>query len=114
MRRDARDLLVEPPPIAVEGAVDGVHDRCPQRAAERRGHQPGVVVDRLELVGALVAVQQWWSSENDVPISSLGASANTDSSFAFVRESPEANSVTSWPASTRPSASSQTTHSMPP
>jgi hypothetical protein len=33
---------------------------------------------------------------------------------AFVRESPDANSVTSWPASTRPSASSDTTHSMPP
>src|SRR5512132_2163993 len=35
-------------------------------------------------------------------------------SFAFVRESPDAKSVTSWPASTRPSARSATIHSMPP
>src|SRR5512132_2308441 len=35
-------------------------------------------------------------------------------SFAFVFESPEAKSVTSWPASTRPSARSDTIHSIPP
>ena len=43
-----------------------------------------------------------------------GGSGNTASSFARVRESPEAKSVTSWPASARPSASSDTTHSIPP
>ena len=44
----------------------------------------------------------------------LGAASNTDESLAFVCESPEAKSVTSWPASTSPSASSQTIHSIPP
>ena len=48
------------------------------------------------------------------PISSLGAISKMDASFAFVCESPDANSVTSWPASTSPSASSETIHSMPP
>jgi hypothetical protein len=47
-------------------------------------------------------------------MSALGAISYTQASSAFVRESPDANSVTSWPASTSPSASSDTTHSMPP
>jgi hypothetical protein len=55
-----------------------------------------------------------WSSQNVWPIRSLGASLNTDASRARVRESPEAKSVTSWPASASPSASSETIHSIPP
>ena len=43
-----------------------------------------------------------------------GACSKTYSSRAFVLESPVANSVTSCPASARPSASSATTHSIPP
>ncbi len=46
--------------------------------------------------------------------SAPGATGNTDSSFAEVVESPGANSVTSCPRSARPSASSETTHSIPP
>ena len=46
--------------------------------------------------------------------SSEGAVGKTDSSSAFVSESPDAKSVTSWPVSARPSASSDTTHSIPP
>ena len=48
--------------------------------------------------------------------SSLGSGGGDigDTSFAFVREPPDANSVTSWPASARPSASSETTSSIPP
>src|SRR5512133_2259900 len=34
--------------------------------------------------------------------------------FALVSESPDAKSVTSWPASTSPSARSETTSSIPP
>jgi hypothetical protein len=37
-----------------------------------------------------------------------------ETSVAFVREPPDAKSVTSWPASTRPSASNDTTSSIPP
>src|SRR5262245_52191510 len=48
------------------------------------------------------------------PIHSLGAVWKTDSRRARVCESPDANSVTSWPASTRPSASRATTRSVPP
>ncbi len=48
------------------------------------------------------------------PIHSLGAVSNTDSSLACVCESPDANSATSCPASTRPSASSATMRSIPP
>ena len=56
----------------------------------------------------------WRSSVPVFPICSEGAVGKTDASSAFVSESPDAKSVTSWPASTRPSASSDTTHSIPP
>jgi hypothetical protein len=59
-------------------------------------------------------LSECWSSQNVWPIRSLGASSNTAASCARVRESPDANSVTSWPASASPSASSETIHSMPP
>ena len=55
-----------------------------------------------------------WSSQKVWPIRSLGASSKTAASFARVRESPEAKSVTSCPASASPSASSETIHSIPP
>jgi hypothetical protein len=45
---------------------------------------------------------------------SLGAVSKIAESFARVRESPEAKSVTSCPASASPSARSETTHSIPP
>jgi hypothetical protein len=48
------------------------------------------------------------------PIHSLGAVWKTDSSRARVCESPDAKRVTSWPASTSPSARSATTRSVPP
>jgi hypothetical protein len=54
------------------------------------------------------------SSQNVCPMKSLGAAGKTDCSFAFVRESPDANRVTSWLALTSPSASSDTIHSIPP
>ena len=56
----------------------------------------------------------WWISTWARPISALGAISYTNASFADVCESPDANNVTSWPASTRPSARSDTTHSIPP
>ena len=43
-----------------------------------------------------------------------GATGNTDSSLAVVVESPGAKRVTSCPRSTRPSASRDTIHSIPP
>ncbi len=53
-------------------------------------------------------------SGSERPICSLGAWSKTEASFAFVWESPDAKRVTSCPWSTRPSASSQTIHSIPP
>jgi hypothetical protein len=47
-------------------------------------------------------------------MNSDGASVKTETSFAFVVESPEAKSVTLWPRSASPSARSETIHSMPP
>ena len=41
-------------------------------------------------------------------------SGNRARSSAGVRESPEANSTTSWPAAVRPSQRCLTTHSVPP
>ena len=83
--------------------------------AERRGREAGVVVDDVELVRALVAGERVVElGEREPDATREGATSKTERSSAFVFESPDAKSVTSWPASTRPSASSATTHSMPP
>ena len=56
----------------------------------------------------------WRSSNWVMPIISDGASSKIETSSASVLESPEAKSVTSCPAPTRPSARSETIHSIPP
>ena len=57
----------------------------------------------------------WNPSYQALPSSrGSGGSGIGEISFALVRDPPLANRVTSWPASTRPSASSDTTSSIPP
>ena len=54
------------------------------------------------------------NDHSGLPAAALGACSKTEASLAFVCESPLAKRVTSCPASTSPSASSQTIHSIPP
>ncbi len=57
----------------------------------------------------------WLASYQGSPMASLGGSSwSGETSRALVSDPGAANRVTSWPRSVSPSASSATTHSMPP
>src|SRR5260370_315686 len=58
VRRDAADLLVELAGLAVERTMDGVDDGGGDGLAEHGPDRPRVVVDHLEVPGALVTPQR--------------------------------------------------------
>ena len=88
---------------------------CRRRRAERRAEHAGVIVDDVELVCAAERRTARASAPRTYGRSAGSAPRGRRlTSFALVWESPDANSVTSWPASTSPSARSETIHSIPP
>ena len=55
LRRHLRERRVQVAVGADERSVNGVDDGCLERAADGGGQRPGVVVDDVELAGALEA-----------------------------------------------------------
>ena len=104
------DLLVDAARASpFERAVDGVERPASRAPAERRGGHPRVVVDHVELARARVTGERVAQLGQRAPDQLARRLLEDVRSFAFVSESPEAKSVTSCPASTSPSASSETT-----
>ena len=95
VRRHPHDLLVEVPGVPVTGPctvwTSGVGSSDPSASPIRP------VWSWITSKSPCRAKQlsACWSSQNVCPIRSLGASSKTAASFARVRESPEAKSVTS-------------------
>ena len=114
VRRHPHDLLVEVARMAVDRAVHRVHERRRQERPEREAHQPGVVVDDVEVVVPREAVERVLELPERLADPLARRLLEDGRQLARVRESPEAKSVTSWPASASPSASSETIHSIPP
>ena len=112
----ARDLLVDLAALAVERPVHRV------QARGRRPAPPITAAGRPEwsLITSNSSARSKQAErvlELRLRAADLARSARSrrpHASFAFVCESPDANSVTSCPASTSPSASSETIHSIPP
>ena len=115
--RDEMDAVVEQRVAAdVLGSVHGPWRVCTtggpstRQRAERRPDDPAVVVHDVEVVVDVqvrcgCVVTRRTTDCRAAPGS--GGSSSGETSVALVREPPLANSVTSWPASTRPSASSR-------
>ena len=113
-----REQRVEQPVLIGPRTVQRVHDRRSRPAAARRRSARRCRNDRARCrirspAGTTRARDS--ASYQGLPSScGSGGSDIGDTSAALVREPPDAKSVTSWPASTRPSASSETTSSIPP